>query len=381
MTLRKTLQVTLPGEAATVKKQLLHWANAQTVAVCLDHNDHPAGPDHSWDFLAAAGVADELRLPVGQAFPALADWMRQRADWCFGTFAYDLKNELERLDSKHPDGIGWPDLYFFQPEVVVGLRGDQMTVFSKNVDPQTVIEKIFNSAVPDLSTLPAAAVPLQTRFQRSEYLATVAAIREHILAGDVYELNFCQEFFAEGLSLDPLAIFNQLNAFASAPFSAYFRLHDRYLCCASPERFLKKRGDQLISQPIKGTRGRGATPEEDAAIRQELAASEKDRAENVMIVDLVRNDLARSCQPGSVRVVELFGIYTFETVHQMISTITGTLRADQDGLSALRAAFPMGSMTGAPKVMAMQLIERYERSRRGLYAGAVGYCTPNGDFD
>src|SRR5262249_48392053 len=143
--------------------------------------------------------------------------------------------------------------------------------------------------------------------------------------------------------IDPLPVFSRLNALAQAPFSAFFRLDNRYLLCASPERFLKKTGDRLLSQPIKGTRRRGATPEEDDRIRAELAASEKDRAENVMIVDLVRNDLARHCLPGSVRVEELFGIYSFRTVHQMISSVSGTLRPDAPALDALRDAFPMGS--------------------------------------
>ncbi len=381
MTKRQTAETAIPGDLQVLKKQLLHWADSHTVAVYLDHNQHPDGPDHGWEVLVAAGVADELRLPAGSAFSQLENWVQQHADWCFGTLAYDLKNELEKLSSGHSDGVDWPDLYFFQPEVVVGIRAGQVYVFSKNQDPQSVLQTVLQTVVPD--ALPAAAVqmPIQRRFSQSDYLATVAAIQDHILAGDLYEMNLCQEFFAEGLVLDPVSVFSQLNDFASAPFSAYFKLADRYLCCASPERFLKKNGDQLLSQPIKGTRRRGATPEQDALIRQELAGSEKDRAENVMIVDLVRNDLARSCLPGSVRVEELFGIHTFETVHQMISTVTGTLRADQNGLSALRAAFPMGSMTGAPKVMAMQLIERYERSRRGLYSGTVGYCTPEGDFD
>jgi para-aminobenzoate synthetase component I len=172
-----------------------------------------------------------------------------------------------------------------------------------------------------------------------------------------------------------------LNDLSRAPFAAFMRWKDRYLLSGSPERFLQKKGDILRSQPIKGTRRRGTTSAEDESIRAELAACEKDRAENVMIVDLVRNDLARNCLPGSVVVDELFGIHTFQTVHQMISTVRGTLRPDAHPMQALRDAFPMGSMTGAPKVRAMELIEHYERSRRGLYSGAVGYWTPGGDFD
>ncbi len=194
-------------------------------------------------------------------------------------------------------------------------------------------------------------------------------------------MNFCQEFFAENVLLDPVAVFERLNAIGKAPFATFLRWRDRYLLSASPERFLKKMGQKLITQPIKGTRRRGKTPEEDEQIWQALAASEKDRSENVMIVDLVRNDLSRNCLPGSVVVEELCGVYSFATVHQMISTVSGTLPAETHWLDALRDCFPMGSMTGAPKIMSMELIERYERTRRGLYSGAVGYFAPDGDFD
>jgi para-aminobenzoate synthetase component 1 len=192
-------------------------------------------------------------------------------------------------------------------------------------------------------------------------------------------MNFCQEFFAENTTIDPLAVWDTLNKLARAPMAAFFRWHDRYLLSASPERFLKKEGKKLLSQPIKGTRRRAVV--DDEATRAALANSEKDRAENVMIVDLVRNDLARSCQSGTVEVPELFGIYTFETVHQMISTVTGQLRPSVHPIDALQYAFPPGSMTGAPKVMAMELIEDYEKTRRGLYAGALGYFDPAGNFD
>jgi len=194
-------------------------------------------------------------------------------------------------------------------------------------------------------------------------------------------MNFCQEFFAEGVRIDPLSMFDRLNQHSKAPFSAYYRLRDRYLLCASPERFLKKEGAKIISQPIKGTIRRGGDPKEDLGLKNQLASSEKDRSENVMIVDLVRNDLGRSCKAGSVEVEELFGIYGFNQVWQMISTVKGELEEGEDGIDAIRRAFPMGSMTGAPKVRSMQLIEEYEQSKRGLYSGAVGYIRPDGDFD
>jgi para-aminobenzoate synthetase component I len=243
-----------------------------------------------------------------------------------------------------------------------------------------VWDAVLNARMPAAPHQPPIA--LQPRLSQAKYLETVGRIRQHIIEGDLYELNLCQEFFAENAVLhSPVHTFERLNDLARAPFSAFLHTDGRYLLSASPERFLKKTGDRLLSQPIKGTRRRSNDPAQDAAIRAELAASTKDRAENVMIVDLVRNDLARNCVPGSVTVDELFGIYTFPTVHQMISTVSGQLRSDRQGLNALRDAFPMGSMTGAPKVKAMQLAEQYEQSRRGLYSGATGYFDPEGNFD
>ncbi|UOQ71128.1 anthranilate synthase component I family protein [Hymenobacter cellulosilyticus] len=207
------------------------------------------------------------------------------------------------------------------------------------------------------------------------------AIREDILNGEVYELNLCQEFYAETVALEPVGTFLRLLEASPTPFAGFYKWHDRYLLCASPERFLQKKGPQLISQPIKGTIRRGATPGEDERQRQLLLHDEKERAENLMIVDLVRNDLARVAQTGSVQVPELFGLYSFRHVWQMISTVQAQARPDLGLVDMLRATFPMGSMTGAPKIRAMELIEHYERTKRGLYSGSLGYVTPAGDFD
>ncbi len=390
------------------KKRLLHWAATHEVAAYLDSNrspvaTNPATPaDATWDCLVGAGGTHILSCEAGSAFSQLQDFQDgEGIDWLFGFFAYDLKNEVERLSSAHSDGIGFPDMLFFQPETVLGIRNSQLEIRCLTQDPQAVYEALKCQPTPDAYS-PESSHKLQPRFSKPDYLAAVETIRQHIIRGNVYEVNLCQEFFSENATLNPVAVFEQLNAIALAPFATFFRWHHRYLLSASPERFLKKTGDKVVSQPIKGTRRRGKTAEEDEQIRHELAASKKDRAENVMIVDLVRNDLARHCQPGSVQVDELFGIYTFPTVLQMISTVSGTLQRRSSGLVQvgadnetpnvpmtnlemssllLRDAFPMGSMTGAPKVMAMQLIEQYERTRRGLYSGAVGYFDPAGDFD
>lgn len=372
------------------KKQLLHWAAAHEVAAYLDSNrassktNGTIPADATWDCLVGAGGTRILNGEAGSAFPQLQNFRDgEGIDWLFGFFAYDLKNEVERLSSAHADGIGFPDMLFFQPETVLGIRNGQLEIRCLTQDPQAVYEALKCQPTPDVYS-PASSHKLQPRFSKPDYLATVEAIRQHIIKGDVYEVNLCQEFFSENAEINPVAVFERLNAIAQAPFATFLRWHHRYLLSASPERFLKKTGSTVMSQPIKGTRRRGKTAEEDEQIRYELANSNKDRAENVMIVDLVRNDLARHCQPGSVQVDELFGIYTFPTVLQMISTVSGKLQFPENTQlsgSLIRDAFPMGSMTGAPKVMAMQLIEQYERTRRGLYSGAVGYFDPAGDFD
>jgi len=203
----------------------------------------------------------------------------------------------------------------------------------------------------------------------------------HINRGDIYVTNFCQEFFAEDAIIDPVNVFLQLSQISPNPFASFFKWKDNYILGASPERFLAKRGDKLISQPIKGTAKRGKTEAEDEAIKQELRNHTKELQENVMIVDLVRNDLTRSAKPGTVKTEALFEIHSFNQLHQMISTIVCNLREDVSPVEALKNTFPMGSMTGAPKISAMQLMEQNERSRRGVYSGAIGYFSPDNDFD
>ena len=382
------------------KKQLLYWAAGHELAIDLDSNGYSLSrattssrgtTGEGWECLVAAGAVSVLEANAGQAFERLRFFQNdKKGDWLFGFFGYDLKNEVERLSSQNFDGIGLPDLGFFQPEVVAGIKekGEGRKEFFMEIQaigrkPEEVFEEI-KTAKPDAYNITKGKnvkVELRPRMSKVEYLEKVEAIGQHIVEGDLYEMNLCQEFFSENAELSPMAVFERLNRIGKAPFSTFMRWRDRYLLSASPERFLKKEGRKVISQPIKGTRKRGGSSDEDNKIRQELAASEKDRAENVMIVDLVRNDLARNCLPGSIRVEELFGIYTFETVHQMISTVSGILKNGSDRFGALRDAFPPGSMTGAPKVMAMELIEKYEKTRRGLYSGAVGYFSPEGNFD
>jgi para-aminobenzoate synthetase component 1 len=371
-------------DAAAFKTRALAWADSFEVTCYLDHNDYPHTLYHDYDCLI--GVTSQpvfVRSQQGDtdAFEALKTFHEASPGWLFGFLGYDLKNQVEKLGSDNPDGIGLPDMYFFRPDYVVALSGNEVRIYAGQQEAATVFSAInCQQPLPGKNPL-LTPEKIQHRISKKTYIETVQAIREHIRQGDVYEMNFCQEFYTSVDMPYPVSLFDQLNRAARAPFSAYFKLNDRYLLCASPERFLKKTGNKVISQPIKGTLRRGSDAPEDEVLKKMLRESIKDRAEHVMIVDLVRNDLARSCRAGTVQVEELFGIYPFRNVLQMISTIAGELRPGIHWTDAIRNAFPMGSMTGAPKIKAMELIENYEQTKRGLYSGSVGYITPEGDFD
>jgi para-aminobenzoate synthetase component 1 len=219
-----------------------------------------------------------------------------------------------------------------------------------------------------------------SNFTRSSYLAAIRQAKEYIAAGDIYQVNLSQRLSAP-LATTPFDLYRNLTRTNPAPFSAYLETPDAAIVSCSPERFLQVRGREVETRPIKGTRPRGATPEEDARLAAELLASEKDRAENVMIVDLERNDLGRVCEYGSVHVPELFAVESYATVHHLVSTVRGRLHAGKTALDCLRACFPGGSITGAPKVRAMEIIEELEPTRRGVYTGAIGYLCFSGDMD
>ena len=227
---------------------------------------------------------------------------------------------------------------------------------------------------------PSAAIA--ANFTRAEYEAGVSRIREYIAAGDVYQVNLSQRFSAPFRG-SPLALYRRLRARNPAPFGAYLEFAETAIASISPERFLQlDAGTRLAAaRPIKGTRPRGSTPAQDAALARELVESEKDRAENVMIVDLLRNDLGKVCRPGSVTVPALFALESHPTVHHLVSTVTGVLAGDRDAFDLLRAAFPGGSVTGAPKIRAMQIIAELERAPRGVYCGAIGYVSCTGAMD
>ncbi len=365
--------------------QALRWSNLHFgTSAFLNSNAYEHDKYGSLQQIVALGAADSFNGCESSVFNELREFSDQYNDWLFGFFSYEIKNQLEQLHSKNPDGVGMPTAHFFRPVVLMILENDTWRVgclpgYGNYSQP----EKVFSDIRKHQKQNPPNQkhINIKDRVNKTRYLEQLSAIKDHIQDGDIYEMNYCVEFFAEDADVCPISVYESLNRASPTPFSCFYALDEKYLMCASPERFIKKQGNTLISQPIKGTSARGATPEEDQVLKLGLYNDTKERSENVMIVDLVRNDLSRTARKGSVRVEELFGIYSFRQVHQMISTVVSELRPGCHYLDAIKYAFPMGSMTGAPKIRAMQLIDQYEDTRRGLYSGAVGYISPEKNFD
>ena len=336
--------------------------------------------------LIAIGATEELSInDPSNALVRLQQFYDSKKGWLFGYLTYDLKNATEILISSNGDNQEFPLLQFFAPQVVVEKRAESVSFYFDDEyisekDAKDIVDFCFSTSAPQKEEK-NEKINIQSKISKEEYINAVNKLKEHIYRGDIYEINFCQEFFAEKVVLKTPLIYKKLNQISGAPFSAYCKFQEHYLMCASPERFLKRKSDRLLSQPIKGTIRRSKDAEEDEELKKELYNNDKERSENVMIVDLVRNDLSRIAKKGSVEVEELFGIYTFKQVHHMISSISCELKETTTFTDIIRSMFPMGSMTGAPKISAMKLIEEYEKTKRGLYSGAVGYISPTGDFD
>lgn len=367
----------------TLKQQMLNWANQFNICCFMDNNRYP-GSHRRYELIVAAGAWKWVRLSAGSAFDRLQAFYQHQQDWLFGHFGFELKAETEGVPSHLPDPVGFPEAYFFVPEHLILVGVQEVQISSYSADPDQLLRRILDMPVADLPLVPSAAsaIQLTPRVQRAEYLQIIESLRDHIHRGDCYEINYCQEFAASPAQIDPVLVYQRLAALSPNPFAVFYKLEDLYLLCASPERYLRIEGGKVWSQPIKGTAPRNHADQlADADNARLLARSSKERAENVMVVDLVRNDLSRCCVPGSVQVDELFGVYSFPQVHQLISTITGRLAQGKNWIDAVRCSFPMGSMTGAPKRRVLELIDQYEKVRRGIFSGAVGYCTPAGEAD
>lgn len=348
----------------------------------LESNHGGTGYD-TYQSLFAVGCIDHLATTHDSAFDQLERFHADYQDWIFGYLGYDLKNGLEALTSKNHDGTQFPDICFFVPEIVFEISKTDLILHSYHVSTESAQELLDLISRHQITASHTVFKPakITARDTKANYLKKVQTFLNHISRGDIYEANFCTEFYANNVSLDTIKAFKDLNEISASPFAVYARFNDYQVMSASPERYLKKTGKQLISQPIKGTAKRSLDLIEDQSLKVQLYNDPKERSENVMIVDLVRNDLSRIAAKGTVTVAELYGMYSFKQVHQMISTITATLQPDLTFIDAIKSTFPMGSMTGAPKISAMQIIEHNESFKRGLYSGAMGYVKPDGDFD
>mgnify|MGYP005992072895 FL=1 len=378
----RTLRTFSIDDATVFKQKLFNWSQQFETALWLDSNNYEQQYS-SFDVALAVEEFTSIKTDYQNAFDKLKEYQSYTKDYLFGYISYDVKNDVERLSSKNFDGLGFADLYFFQPQKLFFIKGDivefhylQMVDDEMEEDFEEILES--NNSINQESK---SDLKIKLRIHKDEYHQKVEKVLEHIYRGDIYEANFCQEFYAENTSINPYKVYQDLNQISEPPFATFFRNEHQYLLSATPERYIKKEGSKIISQPIKGTAKRFIDKIEDDKIAFDLARDEKERSENIMIVDLVRNDLSKTAKKGSVKVEELCKVYSFKQVHQLISTVVSEVENTTHPVDVIKDTFPMGSMTGAPKVSAMKIIEELEETKRGLYSGTVGYFTPDGDFD
>ncbi|MCF6348233.1 MAG: aminodeoxychorismate synthase component I [Flavobacteriaceae bacterium] len=378
--LRTSKKITLKN-TADFKIRLLNWAQQFEQVVWLDSNEYPR--EHSnFDAVLAVDAHSFLKCGYNNAFAELKRYKNNTQDYIFGYLSYDLKNDTENLTSNNLDGLQFPDLYFFQPKKLFFIMDDMIEVqyldeYADEMD--TDLENILKQN--EMPKRVRHDVKIHKRITKKQYLQHIDVILEHMHRGDIYEVNFCQEFYAENAKIEPLEVYHHLNEISKPPLAGFLKIDDKFILSASPERFVRKEGNKIISQPIKGTAKRLANKKADKQLAIALSLDEKERSENIMIVDLVRNDLSKTAIKGSVKVEELCKVYSFVQVHQLISTITSIIDKNTDSIDVIKSLFPMGSMTGAPKLSAMKIIETLETTKRGLYSGAIGYFTPEDNFD
>ena len=358
------------------KMKMLNWANRFNI-FCLLDNNHYAFEEASFEYILGVGCVRAYTFNGDNDLEGLQAFYDQNPSWLFGHLGYNADGNSYKKNIQIDINFG--DGFFFEPETIIKLSVNKIEILKTNKTAEVILAEIENTEI--FSFEKSILLNIKPAIDKAQYITAIKKIQEHIKRGDCYEVNFCQYFAVENAVLNPIKIYNKLIELSPAPFGALYKLNDNYCLCASPERFLQKKGNQLISQPIKGTSKRDVDPVKDAANKKYLTTSAKEKSENVMVVDLVRNDMSMVCEKGSVSVKELFAVYSFPQVHQMISTIKGTLAAGRNFTEAIKACFPMGSMTGAPKKRVMEIIEAYEFSPRGLFSGSIGYITPDGDFD
>ena len=372
-------------DIAVFKQQLLKWSQQFETILWLDSNEYNK---QYTNFNCALAVEEFtcIKTDFYNAFNKLQEYQATTKDYIFGYISYDVKNDVENLSSNNFDGLHFADLYFFQPQKLIFIKDKKVEFhYLHMVDDEIEedFETICKISIIDKKDANAIANKLKItpRISKENYIKKVSEVLVNIKRGNIYEANFCQEFYAENSTINPFETYNHLNKISKPPFASFLKIENHYALCASPERYLKKEGNRIISQPIKGTAKRHQNLKEDKKVAKELSLNTKEIAENVMIVDLVRNDLSKSAIKGSVKVEELCKVYPFKQVHQMISTVVSQIPQNTNTTAVLKDTFPMGSMTGAPKIKAMKIIENLEETKRGLYSGAIGYFTPENNFD
>lgn len=363
------------------KTQLVSWAQQYEEIVWLDSNQR-LHSHATYDAVLAVDAFTGIQTDALNGFEKLKDYQEVTKDWIFGYLSYDLKNDIEPLSSENFDGLNFPDLYFFQPKKLFLFKDKSVTIKYLNcicdeVESDLVTISSFSKTA---ESKVSNNIKIESRVSKASYIEKVTAMLSHIKRGDIYEANFCQEFYALA-QLNPLETYFSLNSISQTPFATFLKNGNQFLLSSSPERFIKKEGSIITSQPIKGTTRRSDNSNEDEDLKFELKNDQKERSENIMIVDLVRNDLSKIAKKGTVKVTELCEIHSFKQVHHMISTVEAEVLPTVSAVGVIAAAFPMGSMTGAPKISAMTIIEELEETKRGVYSGAVGYFSPQGDFD
>ncbi|MBV1923731.1 MAG: anthranilate synthase component I family protein [Flavobacteriaceae bacterium] len=372
---------------STLKEQLLVWAQQFDTVLWLDSNHDVADnkqKESSYKAIFAVDALTTIKTDSFNAFEKLEEYQQTTKDWLFGYLTYDLKNDVENLSSTNFDGLHFPDLLFFQPKKIFLFTEDEVEIQYLNFVSDEIDDDwndIISMNTDHIHSEENSSIKIHLRTSKDSYFKKLDQILQHIQRGDIYEANFCQEFYSENVHIDTIKTYLHLNEISKPPFATYLKFDNFYAMSASPERYISKSGSKVISQPIKGTAKRDINPIEDELLKEKLKNDPKERSENIMITDLVRNDLSRIAEKGSVQVDELCKVYSFKQVHQMISTISCEVATEISPVKIIKETFPMGSMTGAPKISAMKIIEEQEDAKRGLYSGAIGYFTPDGNFD
>lgn len=356
-------------------KKIVNFSSDQSHFTLLNSNDN----FDDYELIIAYGAESFLQSSKN-SLKKIDKYIDKVNDWIFGYLSYDLKNEIENLTDLNKDVFNLPNLYFYQPKVIWLIKDEKAEIYSLN-------EKNLNEDWDHINSIDykdcteKSSVDLITRTSKQEYIRKIKNIKKRILQGDCYEMNYCFDMYSKNKTINPYKTYIKLNDYTRSPMSTFFKLNQLYLLSSSPERFIKRINRKIISQPIKGTAKRGLDSKEDEKIKNTLLSSPKELSENHMIVDLVRNDLSRVAEKGSVKVKNLNKLNTFKRVHQLISTIEAEIAVNTKFSKIISGMFPMGSMTGAPKIESMNIIDEYESTKRGLYSGSIGYIKPNKDFD